>query len=228
MRQRAISRKHSCSKNKIKAVKKLAKQKHRLAQYRDGYGWQVAKVVVKTADAVAREDLRIKNMVKRAKPKHDGKGGYQRNGASRKTGLNRVILDAGWGDIFNKIAWLALKAGKPVILVPAKHSSQECPKCGHIDKANREGEKFLCIVCNFTDHADTKASRTIARRVGMVFPKNKKTLPADCGKVTPSRHQSLRVETRNHAFGVAGNDASRSTVGYLRDMAEPLKESHRL
>jgi len=71
------------------------------------YGWQIAATIVKTGEVVAREDLRIKNMVKRAKPKHDGKGGYQRNGALLKTGLNRVILDAGWGDIFNKIAWLA-------------------------------------------------------------------------------------------------------------------------
>jgi len=62
----------------------------------------------------------------------------------------------------------------------------------------------------------------------MVFPKNKKTLPADCGKVTPSRHQSLRVETGNHAFGVVDNDVTCSTVGYLRDMAEPLKESQTL
>ncbi|MBR8838487.1 MAG: transposase [Stigonema ocellatum SAG 48.90 = DSM 106950] len=195
MRQRAISRKQKGSKNRIKAVKKLAKQKHKLAQYRDGYGWLVANKVVKTADAVAREDLKIKNMVKRAKPKHDGEGGYKRNGASQKTGLNQVILDAGWGDIFNKIAWLAVKAGKPVIPVPPKHTSQECPKCGHIDKANREGEKFVCTVCQYTQHADTKASRTIARRVGLVFHKNKKTLRADCAKVTLSRHQSLRVET---------------------------------
>ncbi len=202
MRQRAISRKQFGSKNKIKALQKLAKQQHKIAQHRDGYNWQVASTIVKTADAVAREDLNIKNMVKRAKPKHDGKGGYKRNGASQKTGLNRVILDAGWGDIFNKIAWLALKAGKPVVPVPAKHSSQECPKCGHIDKSNREGEKFLCTVCHHTEHADTKASRTIARRVGLVFPKNKKTLRADCAKVTPRKLSAPKcVESRNHAYG---------------------------
>ena len=133
MRQRAISRKLQGSKNRIKAIKKLAKQKHQLAQYRDGYGWLAAAKIVKTAEVVARVDLRIPNMVKRAKPKHDGNGGYKRNGASQKTGLNRVILDAGWSDIFNKIAWLAAKSGKHVVPVPAKHSSQECPKCGHID-----------------------------------------------------------------------------------------------
>ena len=72
MRHRAVSRKLKGSKNKIKAVKKLAKQQHKLAQYRDGYNWQVASKVVKVAEVVAREDLLIKNMVKRAKPKHDG------------------------------------------------------------------------------------------------------------------------------------------------------------
>ena len=204
IRQRAIARKQKGSRNRIKAAKRFGKQKHKLIQYRDGYGWLIAAKVVKTADVVGREDLRIKNMIKRAKPKHDGKGGYKRNGASQKTGLNRVILDAGWGDIFSKIAWLAVKLGKHVVLVPAKHTSLECPKCGHVDQKNREGEKFLCTVCHYTEHADTKASRTIARRVGLVFPPNKKTLPADCGKVTPSRYQSLRVETGNHASGAVG------------------------
>ncbi len=225
MRQRAISRKTKGSKNKLKAIKKLAKQKHKLTQYRNGYGWQVASTIVKKADAIAREGLRIKNMIKRAKPKHDGKGGYKRNGASRKTGLNRVIQDAGWGDIFNKIAWLALKAGKPVVEVQALYTSQECPKCGHVDKKNREGDKFLCRECNYTEHADTKASRIIVRKVGLVFPSNKKTLPADCGKVTLSRYQSLGIEAKNHALGIANISISYSTVGYLRDKAETLKQS---
>ncbi|MDF5723489.1 MAG: RNA-guided endonuclease TnpB family protein [Rhizonema sp. PD37] len=237
IRQRAISRKQKGSQNRIKAIKRLAKQKHKLAVGREEYGWQAASKIVKTAEVVAREDLRIPNMVKRAKTKHDGKGGYKRNGASQKTGLNRVILDAGWGDIFHKIAWLAVKSGKHVVPVPAKHTSQECPKCGHVDKKNREGEKFICLVCHYTEHADTKASRTIAQRVGLVFP-NKKSevcraessvrraspLPTDCGKVTPSRYQSLVVETGNQAYGIGNYQ----TVGYLRDTAKTLKESPRL
>jgi len=209
MRQRAASRKAKGSKNKSKAYKRLAKMHHQLTQKRDGYNWQAASKIVKTADVIAREDLNIKNMVKRAKPKHDGKGGYKLNGASQKTGLNKVILDCGWGDLFGKIAWLALKAGKPVVEVPAKYSSQECPKCGHVDNKNRDGEKFICTNCQYTEHADTKASRTIAAKVGLVFPKKiKKTLPRDSGKVTPIRYQSLRVEGRNHASGVIGTQLS--------------------
>ncbi|MDF5731776.1 MAG: transposase [Rhizonema sp. PD38] len=228
MRQRAISRKQKGSLNRIKAIKRLAKQNHKLAQYRNGYSWQAASIIVKTADVIAREDLRIKNMIKRAKPKHDGKGGYKRNGASRKTGLNRVIADAGWSNIFNKIAWLALKAGKPVVEVPAKYSSLECPKCRHIDQKSREGEKYLCVACQYTAHADTKASRITARRVGLVFPNNDLTLPTDCGKVTLSRYQSLVIEAKNYALGAANRNIHCPTVGYLGDMAETLKESSSL
>lgn len=208
MRQRAADRKQKGSKNKTKAFKRLGKMQHEITQNRDGRNWQVASKIVKTADAVGREDLNIRAMVKRAKPKHDGLGGYKRNNASAKSGLNKVILDCGWGDLFNKIAWLTLKAGKVVIAVNPKHTSQECPECGHIDKSNRDGEKFVCTNCGHTEHADTKASRTIAKRVGLVFPRKiKKTLPRDSRKVTPVKPASqeastgTRVESRNHAFG---------------------------
>lgn len=196
-RKRAASRKQKGSRNQRKAYEKLARTQHKLAQKRDGYNWQAASQVVKTADAVAREDLNIKVMVKRAKPKPDGRGGYLKNGASRKTGLNRVILDCGWSDLFEKIAWLARKAGKLVVSVNPKHTSILCPSCGRIDKKNREGEKFLCTQCGYVDHADTKASREIARRAGFVFPEKKKTLPAGCGKVTLVRDDSARNSEQN-------------------------------
>ncbi|GJD15867.1 transposase, IS605 OrfB family [Rivularia sp. IAM M-261] len=243
MRQRSIARKVKRSKNRKKAVIKLARTKHKIATKRNGRNWKVANDIVKTADVVVREDLKIKNMVKRAKPKHDGKGGYKKNGHKAKSGLNKSILDCGWGDIFNKIAWLALKAGKHVIAVNPKHTSIECPACGHIDKSNREGEKFLCTNCGHTDHADTKASRTIAKKVGLVFPKNekhklggesschvsvpvrgklanpegvglrpakvcKKTLRADCAKVTPVKRTTDGVVSRNHASGTSGTQLS--------------------
>jgi len=44
----------------------------------------------------------------------------------------------------------------------------------------------------------------------------------------PSSYQSLGVETGKHASGNHRHVRETPTVGYLRDMAEPLKESHRL
>ena len=39
--------------------------------------------------------------------------------------------------------------------VPPQYTSQTCPECGHIDKLNRQGERFKCLQCGFggdTDH----------------------------------------------------------------------------
>jgi putative transposase len=197
IRTKAISRKVNGSKNKTKAYAKLGKVKQKLAQKRDGHNWQAAIKVVKTADLIAREDLKITNMVKRAKPKTDGKS-YLRNGAASKSGLNKSILDCAWGSIFKMIEWLALKAGKLVVAVNPRYTSQECPSCGHAEKSNRDGEKFVCRNCGYADHADTKASRAIAQRAGFVFPSKKKTLPAGCGKVMPlDTSFSLEKEPRN-------------------------------
>ncbi len=202
MRQRAASRKQNGSQNKRKAYDRIGKMQHKISQQREGYLWQAASLVVKTADVIAREDLNIRNMVKRAKPKHDSNGGYLKNGAAAKAGLNKQILDASWGTLFGMIAWIAAKVGKPVIAVNPKHSSQECPQCHHIDKSNRDGEKFLCVECGYTEHADTKASRTIVKRVGLIFPKKiKKILPRDSRKVTPVKLSAPEcVESRNHAY----------------------------
>jgi len=202
MRQRAASRKQSRSHNKRKAYDRIGKMQHKIAQQRSGHLWQAASLIVKTADAIAREDLNICNMAKRAKPKRDGNGGYLKNGAAAKAGLNKQIFDASWRTLFQMIAWMAAKAGKPVIAVNPKYSSQECPKCHYIDKSNRDGEKFLCVECGYTEHADTKASKITGKRVGLIFPqKVKKILPADCGKVTPRKLSAPGcVESRNHAY----------------------------
>jgi len=97
---------------------------------------------------------------------------------------------------------MAAKVGSPFVAVNPKYSSQECPQCHHIDQSNRDGEKFLCVECGYTEHADTKASRTIVKRVGLIFPqKVKKILPRDSWKVTPVKLSAPGcVESRNHAY----------------------------
>jgi putative transposase len=225
LRQRAASRKKYGSKNKSKAYKRLASQQHKLSLKRDGYNWQVALKIVKTADSVAREDLKILNMVKRAKPKPDGKGGYKKNGASAKSGLNKRILDCGWGDLFEKISWLAAKSGKPVFVVNPRHTSQECPKCKHTEKSNRNGEKFVCRACGYAEHADTGASRKIAKKSGLSFPPKQKRLPADCGKVTPVKISIPEwVESRNLNL----SELSSEKKGYRSSIKKVSGESPRL
>jgi len=51
-----------------------------------------------------------------------------------------------------------------------RHSSQRCPMCMCINKANRKGEKFLCVNCGFTEHADTVGALNLAKDVAKEHP----------------------------------------------------------
>ncbi|BDA69114.1 hypothetical protein CAL7716_032800 [Calothrix sp. PCC 7716] len=66
----------------------------------------------------------------------------------------------------------------------------------------------MCTNCGHTDHADTKASRTIAKKAGLDFPKNNKSLRADCAKVTAVKRTTDGVVSSNQAFGVSGMQLS--------------------
>jgi len=57
----------------------------------------------------------------------------------------------------------ALKYGIPVVMVEAKHTSQRCFICGHIDKGNRNKDRFICKSCGYKSHADLNAGRNIAK-----------------------------------------------------------------
>lgn len=190
IRQRRVNRKVKGSSNRRKAGIEVAKLHKKIADRRNDYQWKAAKKVVETADAVIQEDLNIKGMKSRCKPKRVS-GRFMPNGQSAKRGLNRSISDASWGELFSKIAWLAAKSGKPVLSVNPKHTSQECSACGHVSKDNRDGEKFVCEECGHIDHADTQASRTILRRADLKFVSiRRKNLPGDSRKVAPNRDDS--------------------------------------
>jgi putative transposase len=193
IRQRRVNRKVKGSNNRKKAGIVVAKLHKKIADKRDDSQWKAARKVVKTADAVVHEDLNITGMKSRCKTKKQ-KGRFLPNGQSAKRGLNRAISDASWGELFSKIAWLALKSGKPVLAVNPKFTSQECSACHHVSKENRSGEKFICVACGHIDHADTQASRTILRRANLEFVSTRrKNLPGDSRKVTPSQYKDIPV-----------------------------------
>ena len=163
IRQRRVSRKTKGSKNRKKAAKKLGLFHQKISDKRQAYQWKVAnKIVSRNVNGIALEDLNISGMMRRCRVKADEKiGRFLKNGQSRKKGLNRFISDAGWADLILKIEYLAAKQGKVVITINPKYSSQECRNCGHIDKSNRDGEKFICAECGYHEHADIGAAKTI-------------------------------------------------------------------
>ncbi|NEN99758.1 MAG: transposase [Moorea sp. SIO3I7] len=172
LRQRAASRKRKGSKNRKKSFKKVGSLHERIENGRSVYHWETAKKLVDGADALVFEDLNIKGMKSRCKPKPNENGGYdsakptlrERNGQSAKRGLNRSISDAAWGELIKKIEVVAAKSGIPVIKVSPRHTSQECPKCHHTSAENRSGEKFVCTECGYHDDADVNGAVNIKNR----------------------------------------------------------------
>ncbi len=197
IRQRRVSRKVKGSKNRSKAGIEVAKLHKKIADKRSAYQWKAANSIAGTADAVVREELNIKGMKSRCKTKRSN-GRFMPNGQAAKRGLNRSISDASWGDLFSKIGWIATKAGKPVLSVNPKYTSQECSACHHVSKLNRDGEKFVCESCGHIDHADTQASRTILKRANFEFVSTRrKNLRGDSSKVTTVRHDSAILGKRD-------------------------------
>jgi putative transposase len=112
------------------------------------------------------EDLEIANMLRRAKPvpDPDRPGMFVPNGAAAKTGLNRSISDASWGQFVSILRAKAEDAGRVMVDVDPRHTSDRCEQCGHAAKENRVTQAvFRCQSCFFETDADEQAARNILR-----------------------------------------------------------------
>jgi len=112
------------------------------------------------------EDLKIASMLRRAKPvpDPDNPDMFLPNRARAKTGLNRSISDAGWGQFVSILRAKAEDAGRAWIEIDPRHTSDGCARCGHAARDNRVTQaEFACRCCGHTAPADEHAARNILR-----------------------------------------------------------------
>jgi putative transposase len=96
------------------------------------------------------------------RPDPDRPGRFLPNRAVAKTGLHRSIHDAGWAQFVSILRAKAEEAGRVVIDVDARHTSDRCGACGHTAKENRATQAvFSCQACGHTLNADEHAARNI-------------------------------------------------------------------
>lgn len=114
---------------------------------------------------VAIEDLKVKNMTASAKGTIETPG---RNVAA-KSGLNRAVLDVGFGEIRRQLEYKAKLYGTQLVAVNPAYTSQTCHKCGHVDaKSRRTRSVFMCTACGHATHADIGAARNIHNRADFI------------------------------------------------------------
>ena len=145
-------------------MERVAATHRKVSNQRKDLANKLSRRLVNDYDLIATEDLAIKNMVRSPRPRPNAQGGFDRNGASAKAGLNRSIHDSGWRVLLSFIAYKAEDAGRELVAVDPRHTSQMCSRCGHVCKHNRVTQaEFRCQACNFQTNADTNAAINILR-----------------------------------------------------------------
>ena len=159
--QRALARKKRGSANRRKAVRRVAKIQQRVANARKDFLHKHSTIIAQNHRMVVVEALDVRNMSASAKGTVEEPGRKVR----QKAGLNRAILDQGWGAFRTMLAYKLADRGGRLVEVPAAYTSQTCPVCGHVHPDNRKSQPaFLCVACGHAANADTNAAINILRR----------------------------------------------------------------
>lgn len=159
--QRKLARQKKGSKNRAKTRQRIARLHQKIARMRADLLHKLSTRWAKSHGTIVLEDLRIGSMTRSAKGTVEEPG---RN-ARAKSGLNRSILDQGWGAFAQMLEYKTGARGGHLLLVPPQRSSQTCSACGHVDAANQpDRDTFRCTVCGHTEHADINAAKVILQR----------------------------------------------------------------
>ena len=111
---------------------------------------------------IAVEDLKIKNMTATASGTVEDPG----SNVAQKAGLNRVILERGWGNFFRQLEYKSTWKGGELVKVDPQYTSQQCSQCGHTSSENRKvQEKFSCVECGHSENADINAAKNILQKI---------------------------------------------------------------
>lgn len=152
--QRILARRRRGSNRYRKQRVRLARVTAKIARVRADWRHKTTTEIARRFGTVALENLRTSDMTRA------GKG---------KRGLNRSILEQGWGAFETTLGYKLEERGGTLIKVNPAYTSQECSACGTIDKASRESQSsFACRHCGFRAHADHNAAMNILRRSSAV------------------------------------------------------------
>ncbi|GAA1610939.1 hypothetical protein GCM10009733_003780 [Nonomuraea maheshkhaliensis] len=158
--RRDLARKQRGSKRRRKAVARVAALHAKARRQRIDGAHETALALIRDYGMIVHEDLRITNMTRSASGTIDAPG---RN-VAQKSGLNRSILDAGWGVFLTILAHKVESAGRELIAVNPAGTSRTCARCGHCAKENHLTQaSFVCTACGHAAHADVNAAVNVLR-----------------------------------------------------------------
>jgi len=162
-KQRALARckKGSARRNKVR--ERVAQAHASVRRARRTFHFQTASDLVRRYALIAVENLNIKGLA--------------------RSRLARDVNDAAWGQFIQILSDKAESAGRRVVKVDPRGTSQTCPACGAV-KAKDLKERVHSCLCGFTADRDVAAAQVILHRA-VHGPAEAKT--TGCGASSPRR-----------------------------------------
>jgi putative transposase len=140
--QRKLSKCQKGTPERAKARKVVGRIHERIANHRRDFAHKLSRQLVNTFGLIAFENLNIKNMLK--------------NGH-----LSKSIADAAWNQLVQYTTYKAESAGRHVVLVDPRNTSQRCSKCGSIVQKSLSVRIHDCPVCGLVIDRDENAAINI-------------------------------------------------------------------
>ena len=132
--------------NNYKAIKdKIAKLHKRINCQRDDFLHKLSRRYVNSFDIVCVEDLDVKGLKEKG----------------HNNGMHRSIHDASWSKFIFMLSYKAQSAGRKLIRVDPRNTTQKCSACGSFVKKDLSVRVHECPYCGFSCDRDYNASRNI-------------------------------------------------------------------
>jgi len=181
--QRRMSRKTKFSSNWKKAKARIQKIHNRIANVRNDFLHKATTTISKNHAIVCIENLQVGNMSRSAAGTSETPG----RRVKAKSGLNKSILDQGWGEFRRQLEYKQSWLRGEVLAVAPHNTSRTCPSCGHVSAENRKTQaKFECTECGYENNADVVGAINILNR-GIKMLEGQDTVDASTGCESTAR-----------------------------------------
>lgn len=157
--QRRLSRKRKGSNRWKKQKQRVARIHARTADARADFQHKLTTGLIREHGVIAIEDLNVRGMTAGAKGTAEAPG----KKVAQKAGLNRAILDAGFGEIRRQLEYKAQFYGRTIVLADRfAPTSKTCSECGAYQAdMSLEVRTWTCPDCGAVHDRDTNAARNI-------------------------------------------------------------------
>ena len=140
--QRRLARRKKFSKRWKKAVRLVAKVHRQVFNQRNDFQHKLSHHLIREYGVICVEDLNVQGLASGM--------------------LSKSVHDAGWAGFFQKLSYKAESAGRCLLLVDARGTSQRCP-CGEANRKHLGNREHVCTPCGLVTTRDHASALEILR-----------------------------------------------------------------